>query len=434
MLAIFKTTPLPITLVVLSFLCPTELSLYVADLRLPPHRVALLLLIPVALTRIVVRRDIRIRAFDVLFLLYNLWTLAVFIGHGEGSAGLVFGGSLALESLGAYAIARAWIRDCATFLASLRFLALAAVISLLFALPEMLTGRHYIHDLLQSLTGYELPRKVQTRLGLTRAYGTFDHPIHLGTFCATLLAMVWFAARTSSLRYQRAAIVAAATITTLSSAPILCLFTQIGLIVWDRVTRGVASRIAITVAGIIALTVVASLFSNRSPFAWIATNMTLDSWTGYYRLVIWEHGLENVWAHPWTGIGLSDWKRPWWMVSSSVDAFWLLLTMRAGVPAFLLLVSAILVLLWATGRAGIRTQDALMRRATKAWVISLIALTLVGCTVHYWNVLHAFFFFFLGVAGWIADPKPSRVRRKTRRVRSARVELSWPEAAAPQPA
>jgi hypothetical protein len=36
--------------------------------------------------------------------------------------------------------------------------------------------------------------------------------------------------------------------------------------------------------------------------------------------------------------------------------------------------------------------------------MSLIALTLVGCTVHYWNVLYAFFFFFIGLAGWMADP------------------------------
>ena len=36
--------------------------------------------------------------------------------------------------------------------------------------------------------------------------------------------------------------------------------------------------------------------------------------------------------------------------------------------------------------------------------MSLIALSLVGCTVHFWNVLYAFFFFFIGMSGWIADP------------------------------
>jgi len=434
MLATLKSTPLPVTLLVLSFLCPFELSIYIADLRLPPHRIALLLLIPIALTHIAVRRDIRIHAFDIVFVLYNLWTLAVFTEHTPDSSGFVFGGSLALESLGAYSIARAWIRDRTSFLAALRFLALAVFALLLIALPETLFGHHFSHDLLQAVTGVEVPRKIETRLGLTRAYGTFDHPIHLGTFSATLLSLVWFATRSRKLRYKRAAIVALATFTALSSAPILCLFTQIGLIAWDRATRGVAGRITITLTSIAALLLIASMFSNRSPFAWIATGMTLDSWTGYYRLLIWEHGLENVWAHPWFGIGLDDWKRPWWMVSSSVDAFWLVLTMRTGVPAFLLLATAIILLLWSTARLGGQSRDVLIRRATKAWVMSLLALALVGCTVHYWNVLHAFFFFFLGMAGWIADPKPARVRRKTgqrRRMRHIIPTMSYP---LPQPA
>ena len=49
MLKHIAAVPLPIKLVVASFLCPTEFSLYVAGLRLPPHRVALILLLPLVL-------------------------------------------------------------------------------------------------------------------------------------------------------------------------------------------------------------------------------------------------------------------------------------------------------------------------------------------------------------------------------------------------
>jgi hypothetical protein len=49
----------------------------------------------------------------------------------------------------------------------------------------------------------------------------------------------------------------------------------------------------------------------------------------------------------------------------------------------------------------------ILRRYAKAWFISLTAMVLVGCTVHFWNVL-ACFFFFLSLAGWIADPAPMR--------------------------
>ena len=192
MLRLIRSTPLPIVLVIVSFICPTELSLYVAGLRLPPHRIALLILIPFAVSRMVASPEIRIRGFDIFFLLYNAWTVAAFVQRGEGNGGLVFGGSLALESFGAYIVARAWIRSAETFVTSLQFLALTIFVSGLLALPETLLGKHFTHDLLQSLTGYDHPRKIETRMRLTRAYGTFDHPIHLGTFAATAFAMIWF--------------------------------------------------------------------------------------------------------------------------------------------------------------------------------------------------------------------------------------------------
>jgi hypothetical protein len=50
------------------------------------------------------------------------------------------------------------------------------------------------------------------------------------------------------------------------------------------------------------------------------------------------------------------------------------------------------------------------------WMISLTALLLVACTVHYWNVPYAYFFFFLGLGGWMADPlrqaRPAAVAKK----------------------
>ncbi|MCB1509460.1 MAG: hypothetical protein KDJ36_01045 [Hyphomicrobiaceae bacterium] len=438
MLRLIRSTPLPIVLVIVSFICPTELSLYVAGLRLPPHRIALLILIPFAVSRMVASPEIRIRGFDIFFLLYNAWTVAAFVQHGEGNGGLVFGGSLALESFGAYIVARAWIRSAETFVTSLQFLALTIFVSGLLALPETLLGKHFTHDLLQSLTGYDHPRKIETRMRLTRAYGTFDHPIHLGTFAATAFAMIWFTTRPKIKRWQRAVMIGVVTLSALSSAPILCLFSQIGLIVWERVTRGMEHRVITTVVGGTSVLLVISLLSDRSPFAWIATGMTIDSWTGYYRLLIWEHGLLNVWAHPWLGLGLGEWERPWWMASASVDAFWLLIAMRTGVPSFLLLAIAIALLLAGVARRGARNKDAMIRNTTKAWVISLIALVLVGCTVHYWNALHAYFFFFLGLAGWVADPKRRRAKSTKRLAPRAAPEppmpVQYPLPGAPLPA
>ncbi len=87
--------PLPVIFLIIAFLCPTEFSLYIAGLRLPPHRVALILLLPVALWRLLAQRGLKLRGFDVAFVLFNVWTVAIFTHHHGDSEGLVYGGSLA---------------------------------------------------------------------------------------------------------------------------------------------------------------------------------------------------------------------------------------------------------------------------------------------------------------------------------------------------
>ena len=134
--------------------------------------------------------------------------------------------------------------------------------------------------------------------------------------------------------------------------------------------------------------------------------MTLDSWTGYYRLVIWESGIENIQANLIAGIGLGDWTRPWWMASDSVDAFWLLIPLRAGMPSVILLLLAIALLFRSVALRGYRHPEPEARRFQLGWAMSVISLCLVGCTVHYWNVPYAYLFFILGLGGWLADPKP----------------------------
>ncbi len=420
-----SAAPLAVVLVIVSFLCPTEFSLYLGGLRLPPHRVALILFVPLALFRMATRRDTHIRSFDLLFAAFAGWTVFAYWSHSD-MEGFVYGGSLALESFGAYIVARAFVRTPDDMVASLRVMVLAIVLAALIALPETLLGQIFVHDTLRALTGFVHPTAIEQRLGLTRAYGTFDHPIHYGTFCAALLAMLWFAERSAARRRAVAALATVATFLGLSSAPILCLAVQGGLIAWEKITRGLKGRLALTAAIIAAAYGGIAMVSNRTPFAIIATGFTLDPWTGFYRLQIWENGLANVGANPWTGIGLGEWERPAWMVSSTVDAFWLVTAMRTGVPAIALLLIAIIMLARAVVRGRARMPEKRYARLGTGWVISLAALSLVGCTVHYWNVLNAYFFFFLGLGSVWADPVRFKARRPAARPRA--------QEAAPRPA
>ena len=396
--------PWQVTLMTVCFLAPQEFSLYLFGLRLPPHRLVILALLPMAAWRLLCGRGVKLRFFDVLFIAFNGWILASFMGHGEGTQGLVFGGSLVVESIGGYLVARVFVRDAQTFKAALGLLVLAVAFAGALALPEMLLGQTFTHNFLRSIFGGDPVPQMQVRLGLARAYSVFDHPIHLGTFCASGLAMVWFATAREPARWRYLAVLAIAVVTPLSSAPMLCFGLQVALLSLEYVTRGMHSRVAVFLAVVFGLYASVTIVSDRTPFAIIATGFTLDSWTGFYRLKIWEFGLETVSQNIWFGIGLGDWERPVWMVSKTVDAFWLLLMMRSGVPAVVLIVLAIAVLIYRVTARIKSVRDKDVRRLARGWLISATALIMIAFTVHYWNALYAYFFYVLGLGGWLADP------------------------------
>jgi hypothetical protein len=404
------SAPAPVIFMVASFLFPSELSLYLAGLRLPPHRVALLILLPLALCRLLDRRIVRLHTYDFLVLVFASLSLVAYWVNGEQTSGLVFGGSVALEAFVSYAVARAWVRNATDLKATLHLLVVAVLFAGLVALPETLLGGYFTHDFLRGLLGGEPMPPVEKRLGFYRAASVFDHPIHLGTFCASLLALVWTAERRLGVRTACLAITVLATLTAVSSAPILCLGLQIGLLIVERATRGLPARIALLLAITAGLYIGATLAASRSPFAIIATGFTIDSWTGFYRLMIWEYGLDTVAAHPFLGIGQADWERPKWMASATVDAFWLVIAMRTGVPSLLALLAAIVLLVTAVVRGRRRSRDPVVRRLAIGWSVSLLALSLAAATVHLWNVVFAYYFFFLGLGGWIADPLRAKSR------------------------
>ncbi len=237
-----KKAPWQIILLIASFLCPTELSLYIAGLRFPPHRVALFILFPIAILRLLSQRGMKLRSYDIMFIVYNVWTIGIFMYHQGQQEGLVYGGSQALESLGAYLVARVWIRTEDDLRAMLRVLGYAIAIVAFIALPETLFGQIFTHNILHSITGYYHPIGIEERMGLTRAYAVFDHPIHYGTFCATMAALFWYSQNTLQDRFKIAALLTGATLLGLSSAPLLCLGMQGGMIVWNAVTRKLPKR------------------------------------------------------------------------------------------------------------------------------------------------------------------------------------------------
>ncbi|MDX2307532.1 MAG: hypothetical protein NW216_04770 [Hyphomicrobium sp.] len=404
MLTALRLTPIPVTLAILSFIMPTELSLVLGDLRLSPHRVVFLIFFPFAVWRLLSNPACGLKAYDFPIFLLAAWQSAIFTYH-SGNEGLAFGGSWALESLGGYLIARAYIRDLDALKASLKIVFASIVTAALIATLDSLTQSYFTHELLRAIVGGEPMPPVELRQGIARAASTFDHPIHYGTYCATMFALIWAAETKKVVRAMRAAVLAIAALLALSSAPLLSLGLQTMMLLWDRGTRGIGMRTQLTLAAVVGLYIGVAAVSPKSPIELLIVGATFDPWTGLYRIMIWTHGLENVWAYPFTGIGLAEWERPRWMVSSTIDAYWLVLPMRSGIPALLLLSLTIVMLGRGVIRRAVGSRDAERRRIGSGWMISLVAFCLLGATVHFWNVPHALFFFFIGLGSALADPR-----------------------------
>jgi O-antigen ligase len=241
------------------------------------------------------------------------------------------------------------------------------------------------------------------RMGLARAHGTFEHPILFGVFCGSILVtslLVSTGTHSKASRWLLSGAIGGAASLSLSSAPIAGLAIQISLMTWNAVLRQFRGRWKLLwgLAGVAYLVV--EFGSNQTPVQFYISHFTFDQTTGWYRLAIWQYGSASVLNHPIFGIGFWDWARPKWMVSTSVDNFWLLIAMRHGIPALLLFLAAYLSIAFAVAfrRLGDGLQD-----CRTAYLICMATYFFVGCTVHFWTTAYVWFLFLLGSGAWMLN-------------------------------
>jgi O-antigen ligase len=125
-----------------------------------------------------------------------------------------------------------------------------------------------------------------------------------------------------------------------------------------------------------------------------------DSWSAYYRLLIWEYGTETVMNHPIFGIGYNEYERPSWM-APSVDMFWLNNGIMFGLPGGLLMAGTLLSAAWLVGRC--RPVSTRISDYKTGYLISLAFFFIVGWTVHFWNGTYSFFLFIVASGMWLID-------------------------------
>jgi len=112
-------------------------------------------------------------------------------------------------------------------------------------------------------------------------------------------------------------------------------------------------------------------------------------------VAIWQYATQSVLAHPWVGIGFDPYRRPDWMLTTSIDAHWLLYAVRFGLPAALALFFACIAALGGLFRAEAMANvaDAGFYRGI---AMSLSMLIIMGFSVTYQGGTLTWFTILLG--------------------------------------
>lgn len=384
------------------------ISFSFGPVRISVYRFVILLVFLPAVLAWISGRLGGVKTPDVFLLVAALWSMMALvittpnIGNAIEPAGAFF-----VEFFGAYIFARYVVRDKRGF----RFLVKALFVTIVFLLPFAIMETQTDHSILIALFSKIGPTIAQVsagaRLGLHRAQVVFDHPILFGTFVSSALGMVLFAYKERTSRLSQGAkafIVLAASICSVSTGAIVTIVAQFIAMGWRWATSKVKAikrpwRLFFILFILAYITI--DLLSNRTPFHVFVSYLTLNSFSAYTRIQIFQFASQDVWNNPVFGIGLRDWTRPIWMHSSSMDNFWLFIAVRYGFIAFLLMCAGFYTAIRRIALAPIHDPD--IRNIRTGFLISLAGMIIAATTVHYWNAIFSYFMFLLGAGIWMVD-------------------------------
>ncbi len=346
----------------------------------------------------------RIRAADVTLLLFALWSdLALVHAHGLGGA-VQPAGIFFVETVGAYMLARCYIRDAEAFRGAVAFMVKLVILLLPFALFEAFTGTKPLLTAFGTIFPTVDSTLMSPRMGFWRVQGPFEHSILFGTVCGSLFALTALVLGQGMARLPRLLLVGTVGFTaalSMSSAPMAGVALQGVLMAWNSTFKAYPGRWKVLWGLVLLAYLVVEFGSNQTPVAFYVSKFTFDGATGWYRMLIWQFGSASVLAHPFLGIGNSDWARPVWMPSNSVDNFWLLTAMRYGLPAVTLLAVSFLFVILPVSRR--KSQDAVREAYRMGYVLCMASFVVVGCTVHFWAAPYAWLMFLLGSGAWFLE-------------------------------
>jgi len=307
--------------------------------------------------------------------------VSITYNHGI-ELGLIKGLPPAIDLIGAYIIARSSIVTVSDLKRVLTYMAPVFFIAGYFVMVESVSHKFIIKPIFDAYFGARQGglgtalENYEQRYGLTRGLGPFPHPILAGLCLSLALPLYWGLAKSDNVGTPRLIGLAAGglAVFSVSSTAFVSLAISCGLLAYDALTRRVAA-----VRWDVLLTICAALgaaiqFGYNGGLLKFGIRFAVSGGSAWFRYAEWQYGGLSVSQHPIFGIGLDEYSRPEWMITSSIDSEWLLFAVNYGLPCCLsyliLLLSSTFVLARASATGPIKNR--IMMRSLAFCIVNLI--------------------------------------------------------------
>ncbi|QPF86522.1 hypothetical protein IC762_09665 [Bradyrhizobium genosp. L] len=393
-------------LIVGALFIPYSTAFYLGTLKLTPIKFLIVCLIFPATAKLIgaaSRGQRRLLLSDAcvlgVFILMFAGPVAI-----SGTRDFVSALSQAFEFFGMYVITRALVFDDGSLRSLAKGLQIMTIVVVALGLLDIVFQRYVAQEAVWSVfttSGREFdtsdPQLHRIVMGFSslRAVSTFDHPILFGTFCATVLPLHLYAPESRGRRVLLVLTCILGSLIALSSAPLLALTMATSLCAYDMLMRKYAWRWKFILSAMFACVAAFSLASDN-PLGFLFRNLTLDPQTAYFRLLIWEAGLDVIGKNLLLGIGFNPSGSR--ILDFSTDSLWLAKSIIFGIPmTTLLYLSAIGAMTPIRHQAIIREGQPFLDRMCTSFSIILGAIMFISITVTFWNTVWLFFALCIGV-------------------------------------
>jgi hypothetical protein len=387
---------------------PTEVQINVAGAKLSPARMAVVLLLLPALFTLC-RKGRCALLCDFLVCATVSWIVIATVDNVGWSGLSAAAGGEILEFLGGYLVARAFFLNPSSLDTFIRVLRVFAVIAIIFGIADHISERYVVHDAVGSL----FPAWGGTlffRGGSLRAVSTFDHAICFGLFCAFSAAILLYWEMSLLRKRLSVSICFLGCLLSLSSVALMTFTIALGAYLYDRLLKRFPWRWPLFWS-VVSMMVIGIFLASNNPLGWVLRHLTFDPQTGYFRILIWDVASDFIMRAPFTGYSYALYNNA--IIDGSVDAVWLVFSLRFGLPMAILFFLTNVAAFFPTRQTSRNgTNDSNLDRMKRAFTTVLLLFMFAGLTVHFWNYMLMFWGLCIGIRASMRELSiPSRSGR-----------------------